>query len=355
MGGPIFPHFGHPYVTTSRITFTSVDGRRIVVLDRKGRKRWEKRCTERLRLERLRGDLLYFQCGSALSGFDPETGATWSLGTPPAGRNVFFDSDTGSVYAGSTDFRDDSMLALDPKNLKARWTACGVQRIIHETDSTVIVTRARREYEADSSFTVHDCELMGHSRASGDVLWSIPCGDRICEGGEGVGRWLVIPSDRFSPERGVTAIVDADTGTTRCSMGSSLTDIQETNGVLVGLEHLEPSKDRLVRFDPASCKTWEGPDLVTKEVLQYHLAGPYVITAGWVDLACFDDATGKRLWEKHRQVEWSAPIGTSMILADFDKPTHAARIVLIAITTGGERTLYSEKVTERDESEFRPW
>lgn len=150
-------------------------------------------------------------------------------------------------------------------------------------------------------------------------------------------------------------ILNPDTGAVLLKHNGNFTDLWPLADSLAVLERgSRAAEAEFYICKPPDCGKENAISLSAKEMLRVRVYGEYIMTAGIYDAACFERATGKRLWEKG-QLEWSEPFDDEMVVTDFSPADQTARIVAVALRSGQEHLLFSRKVTPHDKASFRPW
>jgi hypothetical protein len=151
-------------------------------------------------------------------------------------------------------------------------------------------------------------------------------------------------------------ILQADTGAVLSKRSGNFVDLWPLDDALGVLERGRTAADEAEFYvcEFPECAKKSPVSLSAREILSVRLYKDYIITAGIYDAACFERATGKRLWEKG-QLEWSQPFDNQMIVTNFSRADQNARVVSVDLRTGQEHVLFSRKVTPHDRISFRPW
>jgi len=193
------------------------------------------------------------------------------------------------------------------------------------------------------------------------MKWSMPlqyAGVGIIPSAEAAGVLAVVDMlPRYDPDIGDSQllILNPDTGIVLSKRVGKFTDLWPLADALGVLERGNGATEgELYICKLPDCAKERPVLLLAKEILKFRLYGEYITTAGIYDLACFERATGRRLWEKG-QLEWSQPFDNEMVVTDFSAADQTARIVAIDLRNGKEQVLFSRKVTRHDNASFKPW
>jgi outer membrane protein assembly factor BamB len=349
------PHFGHPYIFGDRIVFTSVDGRELICIDFTGRPTWNYKFSQRITVQRAEGEKLLVQDDRKVLVIDAANGTKTVLAKMPRNEILEIDPDADFACASRQSLTDRLTRILDPRSLAELWRTDAIESFVHVGRSTIVAVQATRVIGKDESFQLKDVMLVGLKRDDGALRWSMPLpGSQLgFVDSLPAGRLLAIRVGGFSPE---LFLLDPDSGQVISRPEVEADDMDVEGERLVVLERVRgPGEVRVFTCElPACAERSEPVVLIADEILKFRLYRDYVITAGIYNCAAFSRTTGKRLWTKG-QLEWSEPVGDSMIVTDHDRKTKSARIVSVALATGDERVLFTRAVTKRDEKDFRPW
>ena len=273
-------------------------------------------------------------------------------------------ADAGNNFLAAADsgFDHNHMRIISPVDHSTAWESGSIESIVQVTSSTVVAVTAERKYDGkQKGYHLESGNLRGFDRKDGQIRWSMPLG----EAGVGsipsaqVGGFLAVV-DRprtYDPSIGDARllILNPDTGAVLSKHDGKFMDLWPLVDSLGVLERGSGGAEAefYVCKLPECAK--ENPlSLSAKEILKVRLYGEFIITAGIYDSACFERATGTRLWEKG-QLEWSEPFDDEMVVTDFSPKDHTARIVAVDLRNGQERVLFFRKVTRHDKASFRPW
>jgi len=355
------PSFGHPYVFGDRIVFTSVDRTHLIAIDKKGRLQWEMAFPAPIFEQRSDEEFLV-QSERHVYKVDVANGTKSQVFVMPENEVLIAGFAKNFLAAADHRFDHNHLRIINPPDFWTAWESSSIESIIAVTPSTVIAVSAERKYEhKETSYHLENGALRGFDRKSGEIRWSI----RLTDGSTGelvsaqVGSFIAVvePLRRYDPQTGAKRLVilNPDTGVVLSKRDGNFTDLwplEDSLGVLERSNGAAEAEFYVCKL-PECAK--ESPiSLVTKEILRGRLYADYIITAGIYDSACFERATGKRLWEKG-QLEWSEPFDDEMIVTDFSLRDRTARIVGIDLGTGQEHVLFSRTVTDHDKASFSPW
>jgi outer membrane protein assembly factor BamB len=357
----IEPHFGHPYVFADRIVFASVDGTHLIGIDKQGRLQWESAFPARVSLQRS-ADQLLVQSGRGVDRVNVADGTRSQLFWLPANETLIADDENNFLAVADSRFDHKHVRIINPLTHSTEWESSSIESIVHVTASTVVAVTADRKHDRKpKGYSLEHGNLRGFDRHTGQIHWSMPLSSRStlsivsaeAEGFLAVIDWLT----RYDPSIGDSVLIalNPDTGATlskRIGNFEYLWPLEDAVGVLERTDRTGESEFYVCKL-PGCSK--ENPVLLsTKEALRVRVYGEYIITAGFYDTACFERATGARLWEKG-QLEWSQPFDDEMVVMDFSPTDQSARIVAIELRSGQERVLFSRKVTLQDKGNFKPW
>jgi len=357
----IEPMFGHPYVFTDRIVFTSVDGKRVIGIDKQGHFQWELTFPTRIFLQRS-GDQLFVQSGRGVYRLNASNGARSQVFLMPKQELLIADIGTNFLVAADKRFFHNHVRIISPVDHSTAWESDSIEEIVQVTSSTVVAVTADRKYDRkQKSYYLENGNLRGLDRKNGHIRWSIPLGSPVTGSvvSAQAGSFLaVVDSLRtYDPSIGDSRllILRPDTGAVLSKRDGRFRDlwpVEDSLGVLERGSGAAEAEFYVCRLP--DCAKENPISLSAKEILSVRLYGDYIITAGIYDSACFQRATGTRLWEKG-QLEWSQPFDDEMVVTDFSPSSQTARIVAVDLRNGQEHVLFSRKVTPQDKTNFRPW
>ena len=352
------PTFGHPYIFADRIVFTSVDGTHLIAIDKKGHLQWELTFPDRIFVQHI-DQTLTVQSEQHVYKVSLADGKKTELFVMP--ENELLLADFGNDFLATTDRRFDRnrLRVINPVDYSTAWESTSIEEIIAVTESTVVASTAERVYESDHhGYHLENLILRGFDRQSGRIRWSIPLANGLAASAH-VANFLAVVyrlrSYQFDDGSEKLSVLDPDTGailSQRQGEFGDLWPLEDSVGVLE-ISHGAEKADFYICKLP-ECRKNSVVSLSAKEILRVRVYRDYIITAGIYDAACFDRATGRRLWEKG-QLEWSEPFDNEMVITDFSSQDQTARIVSIDLSTGREQPLFSRTVTDHDKANFQPW
>jgi hypothetical protein len=356
----VAPRFGYLYVFADRIVFTSVDSKRLIGIDKQGHLQWEVAFPMQVLLQRS-DDQLLAQSDREVYTLNPSNGARSKVFQMPE-HEILIAAIATFLAAADTRADHNHVRIISPVDHSTAWESGSIESIVEVTASTVVAVTAERKYDArQKGYHLENSNLRGFDRKNGQIRWSMPLGD----GGVGsipsakVGGFLAVVDglERYDPSIGNAQllILNPDTGAVLSKHVGRFTDLwplEDSLGVLE-VESGSAEAEFYVCKLPDCAK--KSPLLLSaKEILRVRLYKEYIITAGIYDSACFERATGTRLWEKG-QLEWSEPFDDEMVVTDFSPKDQTARIVAVDLRNGQEHVLFSRNVTRHDKASFRPW
>jgi hypothetical protein len=355
----IEPTFGHPYVFADRIVFASVDGKRLIGIDKQGHLHWEVAFPVRVFLQRS-DDQLLVQSGADVYRLNVSNGTKSQVFRMPKDEILF--AEIGTNFLAASDNRHHNHVRIiSPVDHSTAWKSSSIEEIVQVTPSTVVAVTADRKYERKQSYHLENENLRGFDRKDGQPRWSMPLGsDSGSVASAQVGVFLAVV-DRlrtYDPVVGDARllVLNPDTGAVFLKRDGKFTDLWPGEGSLGVLEVDSGGADKAEFYvcKVPECAKENPISLSAKEILTVRLYREYIITAGIYDSACFDRATGTRLWEKG-QLEWSQPFDDEMVVTNFSPSDQTARIIAVELRSGHEQVLFSRKVTRHDKANFRPW
>lgn len=357
----IQPSFGHPYVFADRIVFASVDGKHLIGIDKQGDLQWEVAFSARVFLLRS-DDQLFVQSGRAVYRLNVSNGTRSEVLRMAKHETLIADAGINFLAAADDRFGHDHVRVISPVDHSTAWESSSMESIVQVTPSTVVAVSADRKYDRKrKSYELENGNLRGFNRKNGQIRWSMFLNDT----GVGsvisaqVGSFLAVV-DRLrkydsSSGDSLLLILNPDTGAVLLKHHGNFTDLWPLADSLAVLERGSGAAEAEFYICKLPDCAKENPiSLSAKEILRVRLYGEYIITAGIYDAACFERATGKRLWEKG-QLEWSEPFDDDMVVTDFSPTDQTARIVAVELRSGQEHVLFSRRVTPHDKASFRPW
>ncbi len=354
----IEPTFGRPYVFADRIVFASVDGKRLIGIDKQGHLHWEVAFPVRVFLQRS-DDQLLVQSGDEVYRLNVSSGTKSQIFRMP--KDEILIAEVGINFLAAADKRNHNHVRIiSPVDHSTAWKSSSIEEIVQVTPSTVVAVTADRKYERKQSYHLENETLRGFDRKGGQIRWSMPFGaDLGSVASAQVGVFLAVVDRLRTFDLGVgdarLLILNPDTGAVLSKRNGKFTDLwpgEDSLGVLeVGSGG---GKAEFYVCKLPECAKENPISLFAKEILRVRLYGEYIITAGIYDSACFERATGTQLWEKG-QLEWSQPFDAEMVVTDFSPSDQTARIVAVELRSGHEQVLFSRKVTRHDKANFRPW
>jgi len=355
------PTFGHPYVFTDRIIFTSVDGKRVIGIDKQGHLQWEVGFPSRVLLQRS-DDQLFAQLGRDVYTLNVSDGTKSIALQMPEQEILIADVDANFLAAADSRFDHNHVRIISPADHSTAWESSSIESIVAVTASTVIAVTAERKYEdKQKSYHLEDGYLRGFDRKDGRMRWSIALGEASAgsiPSAQAGGFLAVIERLRNYDSRIGSAqllILNPDTGAVLSTHTGNFTDLwplTDSIGVLESGSGAAEAEFYVCKLP--DCGRESSVLLSAKEILKVRLYGEYILTAGIYDSACFERATGRRLWEKG-QLEWSEPFDDEMVVTYFSPTDQTARIVAVHLPDGREHVLFIRKVTRHDRAGFRPW
>jgi hypothetical protein len=357
----IEPTFGHPYVFADRIVFTSVDGTHVIGIDKQGHLQWESAFPMRVLVQRSDNQLLV-QSGRSVDRVNVADGTRSQLFWLPPNEALIADYENNFLAAADSRFDHKHLRIINPLTYSTEWESSSIESIVHVTASTVVAVTADRKYDRKSKgYSLEHGNLRGFDRHTGQIHWSMPLSSRStpsivsaeADSFLAVIDWLTT----YDPSIGDSVLLglNADTGailSKRIGRFEDLWPLEEAVGVLERTGRTGESEFYVCKLP--SCSKENPVLLSTKEALRVRVYGEYIITAGFYDAACFERATGARLWEKG-QLEWSQPFDDEMVVTDFSPTDQSTRIVGIDLRSGQERVLFSRRITLQDKANFKPW
>jgi hypothetical protein len=357
----IEPTFGHPYVFADRIVFTSVDGKHVIGIDKQGRSQWDLAFPTRVFLQRS-DDQLLVQSGRDVYTLNVSNGTKTRLFRMPKQEILIADTGINFLAAWDSRFDHNHIRIISPVDHSTTWESSLIESIIQVTPSTVVAVTADRKYERrPRSYHLENGNLRGFDRKDGRARWSMPLSDTgigSVVSAQGGGFLAVVDKvRRYDPSVGDARLIilDPDTGAVLSKRDGNFTELWPLADSLGVLEHGSGAAEaEFYVCKLPDCARANPISLSAKEILKVRLSGDYIITAGIYDSACFERATGKRLWEKG-QLEWSEPFDNEMVVTDFSPTDQTARMVAVNLRSGQEHLLFSRKVTRHDKTDFRPW
>jgi hypothetical protein len=169
------PRFGHPYIIGDRIIFTSVDGKRVIGIDKQGRLQWEMKFPGRVYLQRS-GDQLLVQSGRDVFRVNIADGTKPRLFRMP--EHEILMAGFGSDFLAAVDDRIDHkyLRVISLEGLSTAWKSDSIESIVQVTASTVIAITADRKYEGRKREAYHleNGNLRSFDRKNGRIRWSMP-------------------------------------------------------------------------------------------------------------------------------------------------------------------------------------
>jgi PQQ-like domain len=353
------PTFGHPYIFADRIVFASVDGRRLIGIDKQGHLHWEVAFPVRVFLQRS-DDQLLVQSGAEVYRLNVSNGTRSEVLRMPKDESLIAEVGTNFLAAADKRFNHNHLRIINPVDHSTAWESSSIEEIVSVTSPTVVAVTADRKYEREQSYHLENGNLRGFDRKDGQIRWSMPLGaDLGSVASAQVGVFLAVV-DRlrtYDPVVGDTRllILNPDTGAVLSKRDGKFTDLWPLEDSLAVLERGSGGAEaEFYVCKLPDCAKKNPISLSAREILRVRLYGEYIITAGIYDSACFERATGTRLWEKG-QLEWSQPFDDEMVVTDFSPSDQTARIVAVELRSGHEQVLFSRKVTRHDKANFRPW
>jgi hypothetical protein len=359
----IDPHFQNLRVIADRILLTSVDGRRLVGLDRDGKKVWERQFGHRVVVGEYDEESLHVQDGTALVRVSVAAGTVSPLGTLPAHQLLGWLPSEGLATSVDDRFEVRSFRMLDPKSLAPIWKTDDLESVLDIVQDTLVGVRAKRRYEKGGhGYSLSNASLVGLDRRRGALRWKVPLRNEQASSVRAAraGSLLVVIDDPFSGGR--LLCLDPRDGRILSSLaggddssGREFLDVSADGPEVVYLESGDAASDAVLHFASVPhLKDTRTLKLVAKEILRFWLQGDYVLTAGIYDTASFDRKTGERYWEKGALGEW-VRFGDGLLATDSTEEGKRARLITIGLRDGVVRELYSEPVSEQDGKDFAPW
>ncbi len=352
----IYPNFGEPIAFDDAIISSSPDSKSVIAIDRDGKKLWSRQFKRPVSLQRRDSFSAMVQQGRNVFALDPASGRLEKLIRLPAHEVVSVGIRRGIVVGFDSRFSRRHARFRHPETLATIWEADLIEDIVAANAELLVVKSGRREYESliwsNSSFQLHDVTLVALDRTTGAVRWTLPLGDSD-QGvrGEFIGSYLVIGMGFWN---GSLQVLDPRDGSVvrKRELERGAGDMAAVGGRLVYLDRRSGTDENILR-------TATVPELAevssvtihSRESLVMMQNAPWLVTHGFYSAAAFDPATGKRLWEKERQMFFEPPEGDTIVAAVVEERNARAAIVEIRIPDGTERNLYSEAVKELPEQE----
>lgn len=357
----IRPTFGHPYIFADRIVFASVDGRRVIGIDKQGNVQWEVTFPTRVFLQRS-DDQLLVQSGRAVYRLNVSKGTRSQVFRMPEQEILIAEIGTNFLAATDKRFGHKHVRIISPVDHSTAWESSSIEEIVQVTPSTVVAVTADRKYESkQKGYHLENGQLHGFDRKSGQMRWSMPVSDTgagsVVSAESGAFLAIIDRLRKYDPAIGDSQllILNPDTGSVLSQRDGNFMDLWPLEDSLGVLERGSGAVEaQFYVCKPPDCAKENPISLSAKEILRVRLYREYVVTAGIYDSSCFDRATGTRLWEKG-QLEWSQPFNDEMVVTDFSPSDQTARIVAVDLRSGQEHVLFSRKVTRHDKASFRPW
>jgi hypothetical protein len=242
------------------------------------------------------------------------------------------------------------------------WESGYIESIVQVTSSTVVAVTAERTYDSKRrGYHLENSNLRGFARKDGRIRWSMPLGAAdvgSVPSAQAQGFLAIVDRlRRYDPSLGDAQLIilNPDTGAVLSKHDGTFTDLWPLVDSLGVLEHGNGGAEaEFYVCKLPDCAKGDPLSLSAKEILKVRLYGEYIITAGIYDSACFERATGTRLWEKGH-LEWSEPFDDEMVVTDFSPKDQTARIVAVNLRNGQEHVLFFRRVTRHDRASFKPW
>src|SRR5713226_5082760 len=166
--------FGHPLIYSDRIVFTSVDGKNLIGIDKKGNQRWEIHFSQRININRWNDKGLLVQSGKEVLQVDVQQGTQSKLVTMPGFQLLYVDGEDHS-FAAAFDSRFDhhGVQILDSTHYTAVWESSTIEEILQVTPDTIVAVTADRLIKARGSYQTKNAAIRGYNRSDGRVRWSL--------------------------------------------------------------------------------------------------------------------------------------------------------------------------------------
>jgi hypothetical protein len=356
------PTFGHPLIYSDRIVFPSVDGKSLIGIDKEGGQKWKIQFPEEIGVQRWDDAYVLVQSGEDVFQIDVRQGAQSKLVTMPKFEYLSVDGHDHS-FRTATDARFDHhhVQILDPANYKPIWESSIIESVIQVTPAMVIAVTAERLIGPRGSYQTRNAAVRGYNRSDGRILWSIPLSkddDALVMSAISDHFLTIVERLRVHEDSGSEQlrVLNPETGAILAEMRGEFDDLSASGDSLTVLEGTSgvPGEARLYTCMLPNCAKGPGILLRAKEMLRFQTHGNYILTWGIYHAACFSRITGERLWQKG-QLDWTAPLGTRMVAADYDRKKSSARIISIDLQSGTESVLFEQRVTKKDKASFRPF
>ena len=224
----IEPTFGHPYVFADRIVFASVDGKRLIGIDKQGHLYWEVAFPVRVSLQRS-DDQLLVQSGDEVYRLNVSNGTKSRVLRMP--KDEILIAEVGTNFLAAADQRNHNHVRIiSPVDHSTVWKSSSIEEIIQVTPSTVVAVTADRKYERKQSYYLENENLRGFDRKDGQIRWSIPLGaDLGSVASAQVGVFLAVVDRLRTYDPGVgdarLLILNPDTGAVLSKRNGKFTDL----------------------------------------------------------------------------------------------------------------------------------
>ncbi len=385
-----FAKFGKPIVCKDHIVFTSVNKKKLICIDLRGKKIWEKKYSKPIIENRRDDNSIVIQVGRRVIAVDIPAGKeTPMFEIRSKHETIHFDQQSGLAWSRDDRKKHRMFRMLDPGSGTVLWERPDVAGVSLVLEKVLICVTGKRVYSKEG-YHITDAVARALDRTSGKQIWELALGRDHKWGWlpavylppyivflVGDGRLVCVQTsdgqvvktmgEDYDPERvyvepGVGRIwhMAARDGllvymTEQISGPRAPSSPEEVGDYLEEkikwteeqIQKLQRGEENLRHYylhfvGLPALEEQSVIELSHTAVASFEFYDRYIITDTIHNTACFEGESGRRMWKKG-QLDRTQPIDGKIYFSEHvDK--NKIRIGVIDIPSGEETTLYEEKI-----------